>query len=98
MLKMGILSSLKGLFSATESAPEKAEETVEYKGFEIVPAPMKDNGQFRVAATITKGEGEEQKTHNFIRSDLIGSRDECITITLRKAKLTIDQLGDNLFK
>ncbi|MBU2319319.1 MAG: transcriptional regulator, partial [Gammaproteobacteria bacterium] len=49
------------------------------------------------AATITKGEGEEQKTHKFIRSDLMPNRDECIEITLRKAKLTIDQLGDNIF-
>lgn len=94
---MGILSSLKGLFAGSESAPEKAEDTVEYKGFSIVPAPMKDGGQYRVAATITKGEDEEQKTHNFIRSDLMPSRDECIEITLRKAKLTIDQLGDNIF-
>lgn len=94
---MGILSSLKGLFSATESAPEKAEESLEYKGFEITPAPMKEGGQFRVAATITKGEGEEQKTHTFIRSDLIANRDECISITIRKAKLTIDQQDDRLF-
>ncbi|ETI59196.1 HlyU family transcriptional regulator [Marinomonas profundimaris] len=94
---MGILSGLKGLFSGGESTPEKAEETVEYKGFSIVPAPMKDGGQFRVAASITKGEGEEQKTHKFIRSDLMPNRDECIEITLRKAKLTIDQLGDNIF-
>jgi hypothetical protein len=95
---MGILSSLKGLFASGESStPEKAEDVVEYKGFSIVPAPMKDGGQYRVAATITKGEGEEQKTHTFIRSDLMPNRDECLEITLRKAKLTIDQLGDNIF-
>ena len=94
---MGILSGLKGLFSGGESAPEVAEEAVEYKGFEIIPAPIAEGGQFRVAATITKGEGDEQKVHKFIRSDLIPNRDECIEITMRKTKLTIDQLGDNLF-
>ncbi|WP_133012860.1 HlyU family transcriptional regulator [Marinomonas flavescens] len=94
---MGILSGLKGLFSGGESAPVEAEEAVEYKGFEIIPAPMKEGGQYRVAATITKGEGDEQKVHRFIRSDLIPNRDECMEITLRKSKLTIDQLGDNLF-
>lgn len=94
---MGILSGLKGLFSGGESAPVEAEEAVEYKGFEIIPAPMKEGGQYRVAATITKGEGDEQKVHRFIRSDLIPNRDECMEITLRKTKLTIDQLGDNLF-
>lgn len=94
---MSILSSLKELFSGGESVPEKTEEAIEHKGFMITPAPMKDGGQFRVAATVTKGEAEEQKVHNFIRSDLIASRDECIEITVRKAKLTIDQLGDNIF-
>ncbi len=94
---MGILSSLKALFAASEEAPEPTEESVEYKGFDIVPAPMKDGGQYRVAATITKGEGDDMQTHQFIRSDLISSREECIVITLRKAKMTIDQLGDRLF-
>lgn len=94
---MGILSGLKGLFSGTPSAPEKTEEAVEYKGFEITPAPINEGGQFRVAATITKGEEDAQQEHQFIRSDLIPSRDECIEITLRKAKMTIDQLGDRIF-
>ncbi|AEF55958.1 HlyU family transcriptional regulator [Marinomonas posidonica] len=94
---MGILSALKGLFSGGEAAPAKTEEAIEYNGYQIVPAPMQDGGQFRVAATITLGEGEEQKMHKFIRSDLMPNRDECIEITIRKAKLTIDQLGKNLF-
>lgn len=94
---MGILSGLKGLFSGATATTEKAEEAIEYNGYQIIPAPMKDGGQYRVAATITLGEGEEQKVHNFIRSDLMANRDECIEITIRKAKLTIDQLGKNLF-
>ncbi|MBJ7537287.1 HlyU family transcriptional regulator [Marinomonas transparens] len=94
---MGILSGLKSLFAGGESTPEASEEVVEYKGFNITPAPMKDGGQYRVAATITKGEGEEQQTHKFIRSDLMPNRDECIEITMRKTKLTIDQLGDRIF-
>ncbi|MCB5162281.1 HlyU family transcriptional regulator [Marinomonas algarum] len=95
---MGILSGLKGLFSGSETTPEPAEEAVEYKGFSIVPAPIKDAGQFRVAATITKGQDDTLQTHNFIRSDLIGSHSQCVEITLRKAKLTIDQLGEAIFQ
>ena len=94
---MGILSGLKGLFAGAPSAAEKTEDIIEYQGFHIQPAPMKDGGQYRVAAIITKGEGEEQKNHQFIRSDLMPNRDECIEITLRKTKLTIDQLGDKIF-
>jgi len=94
---MGILSSLKGLFSGGAIDNEPAEEAIEHNGFMIIPAPIKEGGQFRVGATITKGEGEEQQIHNFIRSDLIASRDECINITVRKAKMTVDQLGDKIF-
>lgn len=95
---MGILSSISKLFSSSDSSPQaEAAEAIEYKGYVIIPTPMSDQGQYRVSATITKGEGEEQKTHTFIRSDLVASRDECIELTTRKAKLTIDQLGDQIF-
>jgi hypothetical protein len=95
---MGLLSSISKLFSADSTGSNQpAVEAVEYQGFTIQPAPMKDQGQYRVAATITKGEGETVREHKFIRSDLLGSFDECVELTVRKAKLTIDQLGDNIF-
>lgn len=95
---MGILSSLSKLFSASAStAASEAAEPIEYKDYVIIPTPQPDQGQYRVCATISKGEGEQQKSHSFIRSDLVASRDECIELTIRKAKLTIDQLGDQIF-
>ncbi|KJZ16129.1 transcriptional regulator [Marinomonas sp. S3726] len=95
---MGIFSGIKNLFSGSGEAEVKAEEAVEYKGFSIIPAPMSEGGQYRVAATITQTLSEDEvKTHNFIRSDLIPNRDECISITLRKAKMMIDQQGDRIF-
>ena len=95
---MGIFSGIKNLFSGSGEAEVKAEEAVEYKGFNIIPAPMSEGGQYRVAATITQTVSEDKvKTHNFIRSDLIPNRDECISITLRKAKMMIDQQGDRIF-
>ena len=95
---MSIFSGIKSLFSASGTAEVKAEEAVEYKGFNIIPAPMSEGGQFRVAATITQTVSEDEvKTHNFIRSDLIPNREECISITLRKAKMMIDQQGERIF-
>jgi len=94
---MGFLSGLKSFFTSDINASTKAEEVIEHNGFSIVPAPMSEGGQYRVAATISKGEGDDCQTHTFIRSDLVGSRDECITVTVRKAKMTIDQLGDRIF-
>lgn len=94
---MGFLSGLKALFEA-KPASAKVEESIEYNGFMITPAPQAEGGQFRVAATITQGEGEAAKSHAFIRSDLIASREECISITVRKAKMTIDQMGEHIFQ
>ncbi|NRA53431.1 MAG: transcriptional regulator [Gammaproteobacteria bacterium] len=99
---MGILSSIKNLFKASGENPAEveAEEAIEYKGFNIVPTPLAEGGQFRVAATISKPQDEteaELKTHQLIRSDIIPSRDECISISVRKAKMMIDQQGDGIF-
>ncbi|SBS32309.1 Transcriptional activator HlyU [Marinomonas aquimarina] len=95
---MGIFSSLSKLFSSPANAPQaEPADAIEYKGYVITPTPMSDQGQYRVSALITKGEGEAQQTHTFIRSDLVASRDECIELTTRKAKLTIDQLGEQIF-
>jgi len=95
---MGILSGLKSLFSGTTTAsPVETSDPIEYNGFTIIPAPIAEGGQFRVAASISKGEDDTLKTHQFIRSDVIGSRDECIAVTIRKAKMTIDQSGDTIF-
>lgn len=95
---MGILSSISKLFSGSDNTPQSsAAEAIDYNGYTITPTPMPDQGQYRVSATITKGDGETLKTHTFIRSDLVASRDECIELTTRKAKLTIDQLGDQIF-
>lgn len=71
--------------------------TLEYKGFIITPQPMKDNGQFRVAALIEKREGETLKQHQFIRSDCHVSSDETAKLTLLKCKMFIDQAGDKMF-
>jgi len=96
---MGFLSSITSLFSSNTAEAATATEAanVDYNGFIITPAPIAEGGQFRVAAIITKGKDESLQTHQFIRSDLVASHDECIEITIRKAKMTIDQLADTLF-
>jgi len=99
---MGLLSGIKNLFKTSDEQPAEVEveQSIEYKGFNIVPTPIAEGGQFRVAATISKEQEEadaELKTHQLIRSDIIPSRDECINITVRKAKMMIDQQGDGIF-
>jgi len=93
---MGFLSGLKSLFIPNTDAV--AADPIEYEGFNIIPAPLPEGRQYRVAATITKGEGDKLKTHTFIRSDVLGSRDECIQLTIQKAQRAIDQSGEHIFQ
>lgn len=95
---MGFLSNITKLFSGNGTASEvRSIDPVEHNGFIIIPTPQPDQGQYRVCATITKGEFADQKVHKFIRSDLVANLDECVELTIRKAKLTIDQLGEQIF-
>lgn len=95
---MGIFSSLQKLFQHSASASSQPDtEVVEYNGYRITPTPQSDQGQYRVCGLITKGDAEDMKRHTFIRSDLVPSHEQCVELTVRKAKLTIDQLGDQIF-
>jgi len=93
---MGFLKKIGQLISG-KPVPAAVFPTLEYKGFTITPQPMKDNGQFRVAAMIEKREGDTLKQHQFIRSDCQVSCDETAKLTLLKCKMFIDQVGDKMF-
>lgn len=87
----------KALGGGEAASPTVKGETIEYKGYQITPTPIPEGGQFRVSGIIEK-EGEPERKHNFIRSDLVAGKDEACEFTLVKAKLMIDQLGDSLFE
>ena len=90
---MGLLDSLKSLITPSEKTP-KAFPAQEYEGFTIIPTPLPEGSQYRVCGKITCGEQE----HQFIRADIMGSAEQCAEETLRKAKMTIDQLGEGIFR
>tara|TARA_R110002167_G_scaffold17777_7_gene67535 strand:+ start:4852 stop:5133 length:282 start_codon:yes stop_codon:yes gene_type:complete len=92
---MELLNRLKALFSSetTESPASEPTPGVDYKGFLITPAPIRNGNLYRVAAMISKGE----KNHHLIRADELGEVQECIDLSLRKARLTIDQQGEDIF-
>lgn len=97
---MGFLSSLFSAFTGkTDQAAQQqeSEASTDYKGYTITPTPIAEGNQFRVSATISKGEGESLQTHHFIRSDVLAMREDCIELTIRKAQICIDQSGDNIF-
>jgi len=88
---------LKNLF-VSDDQPISSEPTTEYKGFHITPRPRRVEGGFGVGATISLDTDSGKKVHDFIRADSMGSRDACIEVTLNKAKMTIDQMGERLFR
>ena len=93
------MSFFKRLFGGGEKANAvmPAEAPIDYKGHAIVAAPLVDNGQFRVAGSVSKEIGGETKTHRFIRADVFADRDAAIQATIRKAQLIIDQSGDSVY-
>ena len=86
------MSFLSKLFGGAQKQPS-APATIDHNGFTITPAPQKEGGQWRIAATISK----DGKTHQLIRADTLGSEGAAIDATVLKAKQVIDQLGDSLF-
>lgn len=93
-----IFRFLKGLTGGREAGePAVSEEqVVEYKGFHIAPAPMKDASGWRVAAYIYKEIGGERCTHHLIRADVFADRDFAGELSIRKAKMVIDDRGENI--
>jgi hypothetical protein len=92
------MSWFKKIFGGGESASAaSAGPAQEYKGFSIMPTPIKEGGQWRLAGTISKEIGGATKEHKFIRADLFSSKDEAAQFTVSKAQLIIDQSGDSIF-
>lgn len=69
----------------------------EHKGFRIVPKPIPEGGQFRVAARIEKEVGGEVRVHELVRADRLASLDEARALSLSKARQMIDEQGERLF-
>lgn len=91
---MSLLDIIKGCFGeAAAKQPAPTVEAENYQGFLITPAPIKKGDLYRVAATICKGE----QTHQLIRADEMSNLQECTELSLRKARLMIDQQGDSIF-
>lgn len=76
--------------SDTSAAPAAGED---YNGFRIVPAPIREGGQFRVAARIER----DGRVHQLIRADTMASAEEAAAASVRKARQVIDERGERLF-
>jgi len=96
---MSFWKSLFGGGKAASDGPaqQPAGETVEYNGYLIRAAPLKEGGKFLTAGTIVKEVGGVRKEHNFVRADSHGSFDEASSFSITKARQIIDLQGDRMF-
>ena len=95
----GLTDMLKGLLGGGAKASEQAQpaDTVDYKGFAIVPAPRPDKGVYYVAGSIALIRDGETLEHHFVRADSSTDREQTIELTVIKAKQMIDLEGERLF-
>ncbi|HEY5700511.1 MAG TPA: HlyU family transcriptional regulator [Gammaproteobacteria bacterium] len=91
---MGILKSLFGGGPKKPALREK--EAVEYKGFRIVPAPAQEPNGWRIGAVISKEIDGQQWTYHMIRADVFAEIDFVVDLTIRKAKLVVDEQGEKI--
>jgi hypothetical protein len=87
----------KSLFGSENSKGSSQAEAIEYNGFSIQPTPKNVSNGWSTEAMITREIDGETQTHHFIRADTTASQDGAIELTISKAKITIDQLGEKIF-
>ena len=89
------MSLLSKLFGGGQSKPEAQPE--DYKGFGIIPQPMKEGSRYRIGARIEKEIDGELKSHSLIRADTLEDLTTANEASVGKAKQVIDEQGDRLF-
>ena len=89
----------KSLFGGTGESGKPASRavTVTYEDCTIIAEPTQAGGQWQISGRIEKQVGEVTKSHTFIRADTLPDEESAANEMIRKAKLMIDQQGDQLF-
>lgn len=91
-----LLGKIFGGGGDSSASPEPA-EALEYNGFTITAAPIKEGGQFKTAGTISKELDGEPRSAQFIRADNHSDRQAAIDHSERKAQQIIDEQGEAMF-
>jgi hypothetical protein len=84
-------------FERGETGGAAAGEPVSYQGFTITPEPYRHQGQWQLAARITKEIAGERREHHLVRADLLSDPEEARQHAVMKAQRLIDERGDGLF-
>mgnify|MGYP006275956769 CR=1 FL=1 len=74
-----------------------AGDPIDYRGFTITPEPYRVQGQWQLAARITKEVAGTTREHQLVRADLVSDPDEARRHAVMKAQRLVDERGDALF-
>lgn len=91
------MSIFSRLFGRNDESQGKT-EVEDYHDFRIFPEPQSGQGGFRIGARIEKDIDGEVKTHHMIRADTCQSVEEAERVSLLKARMLIDQQGEDIFR
>jgi len=96
---MGLSTLLGKFFGGGDKSPAAAEAapSIDYNGFTITAAPIKEGGQFRTAGTIAKEIDGTLQSVQFIRADNHSDRDGAVSHSERKGQQIVDEQGDGIF-
>lgn len=96
---MALGKILRAIVGGGGEKPEQAEgEAVEYQGYTIRATPRREGSQWLTAGIIAKEIDGEPREQRFIRADTHATREDAESCALGKARLIIDQQGEDLFK
>ena len=97
-----VLGIIKRLFTSADgpagATVTATAESFDHAGFRVQPAPIKEDGGWRVAGNISKEVDGEVLQHEFIRADVIANETEAVEVTSNKARRLIDEQGERLFR
>jgi len=97
---MGLSEVFGKLFgSAKSGVAETAEaaDAIEYEGYTIVAAPIKEGSQYKTAGSISLEVEGDVRTAQFIRADNHADRQSAVTHSEGKARQIIDEQGEKMF-
>ncbi|MDE0309612.1 MAG: HlyU family transcriptional regulator [Acidiferrobacterales bacterium] len=93
---MGLFDRILGK-GETRSAPQP--ELEDYEGYQIKPAPLKQQGSYNSAGYIYKAdESGTLQEHYFIRADTHTDFETACEHSVFKAKQIINESGDRIFE
>lgn len=84
-------------FGGKQAKEPPSAPSEEHKGFRITPNPIREGGQYRIAARIEKDVAGVLRVHDLVRADRVASPDEARVLSLAKARQVIDEQGERLF-